>query len=191
MNRASLWLAIFSFAFLTFLSGVTKLWAAGSGGGFSGEVLWQIISFILLLILLTLFLKKPLRSFLKQRQEGIKDSLDQAAKKETASRDLLGEWEKKLNSLNQEVADLKERLSREGERERQRIIERAEEEGERIRRQAQMVCEQELKKARAALKKEMIDLSLELAAKVLQETIQPKDQERLAKEFIRKVGELR
>jgi F-type H+-transporting ATPase subunit b len=171
--------------------GVNDLWAAGSGEGISGEVFWQIISFVLLVILLARFLKKPIHSFLGQRQEAIKNSLEQAARKETDSQTQLEEWERKISLLRQEIADLHQRISQEGEAERKRIIERALEEGERIRKQAQVVAEQEVKKARTALRKEMVDLSLELAEKILQEATQPKDQERLVKEFIGKMGELR
>lgn len=167
------------------------IWAAGSGGGISGEVFWQSISFVLLIILLIRVLKKPVSSFLSKRQEEIKNSLEQAAKKEIASQTNFKEWEKKLDVLSQEVAGLHQRISRDGQTERQRIIERAKEEGDRIRKQAQVVAEQEVKKARAELKKEMIDLSVDLAEKLLKEATQPKDQERLAKEFIGKVGELR
>lgn len=168
-----------------------EIWAAGSGGGISGEVFWQSISFVLLFILLTRVLKKPVSSFLGKRQEEIKNSLEQAAKKEIDSQTNFKEWEKKLDVLSQEVAELHQRISRDGETERQRIIERAKEEGDRIRKQAQVVAEQEVKKARVELKKEMIDLSVELAEKLLKEATQPKDQERLVKEFIGKVGELR
>ena len=185
------WLRVSTFGILAQALGVKNLWAAGSGGGISGEVFWQIISFILLAILLIRFLKKPVLSFLGQRQEQIKNSLERAARKETESQTQLEVWEKKLSVLSQEIADLHQRISREGEMERKRIIEHALEEGDRIRKQALIVAEQEVKKARAALKKEMVDLSLELAEKLLQEATHSKDQERLVKEFIGKMGEIR
>jgi len=185
------WLRVSTFGILAQALGVNNLWAAGSGGGISGEVFWQIISFILLAILLIRFLKKPVLSFLGQRQEQIKNSLERAARKETESQTQLEVWEKKLSALSQEISDLHQRISREGETERKRIIEHALEEGDRIRKQALIVAEQEVKKARAALKREMVDLSLELAEKLLQEATHSKDQERLVKEFIGKMGEIR
>jgi F-type H+-transporting ATPase subunit b len=191
MNRFSCWFRVNTLGILAQAWGANDLWAAGSGGGISGEVFWQIISFVLLVILLAHFLKKPIRSFLGQRQEEIKNSLEQATRKETKSQTQLEAWERKLGVLSQEIVDLHQRISQEGEAERKRILEHAIEEGDRIRKQALVVAEQEVKKARAALKKEMVDLSLELAEKLLQEATQPKDQERLVKEFIGKMGELR
>ena len=167
------------------------LWAAGGGGGITGEVFWQIISFILLLFLLTHFLKNPVRIFLKKRQEGIKNSLEQSAEKKEESQKQFENWEDKINLLRQEVADLHKKISQEGEAERKRIIGRAEEEGDRIRQQARVVAEQEVKKARATLRKEMVDLSVELAEKLLKEATQPQDQRRLVREYVEKMRELR
>jgi len=183
------WMNILGILALGF--GVDDLWAAGTGQGISGEVFWQFISFVLLVILLARFLKKPLRSFLGQRQEAIKNSFEQAARKESESQKQHEEWGKKLGIMSQEIADLHQRISQEGEAERKRILEHAREEGDRIRKQAQLAAEQEVKKARAALRKEMVDLSLELAEKILQAATQPQDQERLVKEFIGQMGELR
>ena len=167
------------------------LWASGGGGGITGEVFWQIISFVLLLFLLTNFLKKPVRIFLKKRQEGIRNSLEQSAGKKEESRKQFENWEDKLNLLRQEVADLHQKIFQEGEAERRRIIERAEDEGNRIRQQARVVAEQEVKKARAILRKEMVDLSVELAEKLLKEATQPQDQGRLVREYVEKMRELR
>jgi len=185
-----IWLAILGILLLPFSA--KDLWAAvGGGGGITGEVFWQLISFVLILILLINLLKKPVRAFLTKRQEGIKSTLEQASKKEEESGIYFEEWEKKLNLLTQEVTELQQKITREGEAERKRIIERAKDEGDRIIKQAQLVAEQEVKKGRAVLKKEMVDLSVELAENLLKEAAQPRDQERLVKDYIEKVRELR
>ena len=169
---------------------VNDLWASGGEGRISGEVFWQVVSFVLLVILLTKVLRKPVRLFLTKRREEIKTSLEQSAKKEEASRKNSEDWERKLNSLSQEVSELHKKISQEGEAERQKIIERAHEEGDRIRKQAQVIAEQEVKKARSALRKEMVDLSVELAERLLKECTQAQDQERLVREYIGKIREL-
>lgn len=168
-----------------------NLWASGGGGSFSTEVIWQIIAFAFLLFFLAKMLKKPLGSFLAKRTEGIRSSLEQASQKENEAQRLLGEWEKKLESLSREIQELHETIRQEGEEERKRIVKRAEEEGERVRKQARIIAEHEVKKARVALKKEMVDLSLELAERLLKEAIRPQDQERLVREYIGKMKEIR
>lgn len=164
-------------------------WAAE--GGLTGEFFWQVFSFVLLVILLSRFLKKPARAYLAKRREEIRTSLEQVIQKEAISQAQLEEWEGRLAGLDREIAELKENIRREGEEERRRIIQRAEEERGRIREQAQLVGEQEVTKAQQGLKKEMIDLSVNLAERLLKEAIRPEDQERLVKEFVEKVRDLR
>jgi F-type H+-transporting ATPase subunit b len=178
---------------LAALAGAADLWAAGGGekGGFGSEVIWQIISFVLLIVLLSRFVKKPLAAFLSGRQAEVQNAIEQSARKKEEAEALLSEWQRKVDSLGREIQDLHQRIRAEGEAEQKKIVSRAQEEGERIRQQAGVIAEQELTKVRAALKREMVDLSVELAEKLLKEAIQPQDQERLIQEYIGKVRELR
>jgi F-type H+-transporting ATPase subunit b len=178
---------------LAALAGAADLWAAGGGekGGFSSEVIWQIISLVLLIVLLSRFVKKPLAAFLSGRQADVQNAIEQSARKKEEAEALLSEWQRKVDSLGREIQDLHQRIRAEGEAEQKKIVSRAQEEGERIRQQAGVIAEQELTKVRAALKREMVDLSVELAEKLLKEAIQPQDQERLIQEYIGKVRELR
>jgi F-type H+-transporting ATPase subunit b len=169
---------------------VSDLWASGGESRISGEVFWQVVSFVLLVTLLASVLKKPVRLFLTKRREEIKNSLEQSGKKEDESRKNSENWERKLNSVSLEISELHKKISQEGEAERQKIIEKALEEGNRIRKQAQVIAKQEVKKARFALRKEMVDLSVELAERLLKECIHPQDQERLIREYIGKIREL-
>jgi F-type H+-transporting ATPase subunit b len=191
MSRISLRLSFIVFGLFWQVLPVNNLWASEGGSRISGEVFWQVVSFVLLVILLAYVMKKPVRFFLIKRREDIKNSLEQSAKKEEESRKNSEDWEKKIISLSQEIADLHKKISEEGEAERQRIIEKAVEEGDRIRKQAQVIAEQEVKKARSALRKEMVDLSVELAERLLKECTQPQDQERLVREYLGKMRELR
>jgi F-type H+-transporting ATPase subunit b len=168
------------------------LWASSSSGnGIPGELFWQLISFILLVLFLVYALKKPIRALLIKRREEVKTSLEQAAQKEGAGEKIFKEWEAKLNSLSQQIQELHQSITREGEGERKKIVERAKEEGGRITNQAQIVAEQEIKRARFALKKDLVDLAVEHAETLLKQTAQPADQERLVKEYIGKVREIR
>ncbi len=155
--------------------------------GFPMEIIWQAIGFIILLILLIKFFKKPISASLKKRREEIKIFLDELRHKKKEVEDQLVEWEKKISLLDQEIAELHQKIIAEGEIERQRIIAHAQEEGEHIKRQAQIVAEQELIKALLELKKETVNLAASLAHDLLKKVFQPNDQERLVKEFIKQL----
>jgi F-type H+-transporting ATPase subunit b len=167
-----------------------NLWASEGGGRFPVDILWQIIAFIFLAGFLAKILKKPTLAFLSKRKEEIRDSLAQAKKKENEAQRLFEEWEKKLALMGQEIRELHESLKREGETERERIVERAQEEGDRIQKQAQIIAGQEVKKAQASLRKEMVDLSVEWAEGLLKKNMQPRDQERLVKEYLGRMKEI-
>jgi F-type H+-transporting ATPase subunit b len=171
----------------------TDLWGSSGGGKgeFGSEVIWQIVSFVLLVLLLARFAKKPLASFLSRRREDIQNAIEQSASKKEEAEEQLAKWQKKVDFLNQEVEELHQKIRDEGEAEKKKIVNRAHEESERLRQQAGVIAEQELVKARAALKKEMVDLSVELAEKLLKDAMKPQDQERLIQEYIGKVRELR
>ncbi len=183
----------FRLVFLGLLLLEKNAWASSAegGGGFSRQLLWQIVAFILLIIFLAKVLRKPLGNFLVKRKENIQNSLEQAKKRQREAERLLAEWEKKLDAMDEEIAALHRNIQQEGETERERMILRSQEEGDRIRKQAQVIAEQEVKKARACLKKETVDLTVELSEKLLEKAVQPEDQERLAKEYMARLKEIR
>ncbi|MGB9698077.1 MAG: hypothetical protein ACPL5I_01720 [Thermodesulfobacteriota bacterium] len=152
------------------------------------EVIWQGLGFIILLIVLTKFLKKPISASLKKRREEIKQSFDQLRQKKEEMEANIAEWERKINSLSQEIVELHRQIIAEGEAERERIIAHAQQEGEHLKKQAHIVAEQELIKAIRSLKKETVDLATTMAQDLLKNVFQPSDQERLVKEFIKQLG---
>lgn len=162
--------------------------AHNASSGFPTEVIWQSLGFIILLILLIKFLKKPISASLKKRREEIKISFDQLLHRKEEMETQLAEWERKINSLSQEIAEFHHKIAAEGKAERQRIIAHAQQEGEHIKRQAQIVAEQELIKAIMSLKKETVDLATAMAQDLIKKVFQPSDQERLVKEFIKQLG---
>ena len=182
------WIGILGVLAVSFFP--ANLGATSPGDGPGAEIFWQLVSFVLICVLLIYVLKKPMNAFLSKRRDEIKHSLDQAARKEEESEKGLQEWQQKINQLTQEINRLHDSIRQEGERERKTILERAQEAGQKIREETQALIEQEMKKARMILKKEMVDLSVKLAEDLLRAQTQPQDQERLVKEFIGRMKEI-
>lgn len=159
-------------------------WAGTGSGGGSQALIWQIVSFILIVILLSRVLKKPLRSFLLRRHETIRIALDQASQKEINAQSLFAHWAGKIEALGKEIEELHDRIRKEGQIERERLIAQAQAESERLRKQAQMLADLEVKKARLMLKKEVAELSIRSAQEILQNSIQPQDQDRLVRKYL-------
>lgn len=187
-NRFLFCLAAANLTFLFSPGALEASPANNPSSGFPTEVIWQSVGFIILLILLIKFLKKPISASLKKRREEIKLSFDQLLHKKEEMDAHMAEWERKINYLSQEIAEFHHKITAEGELERQRIIDHARKEAEHIKNQAQIVAEQELIKAIRSLKKETVDLATTMAQDLIKNVFQPSDQERLIKEFIKQLG---
>ncbi len=142
-----------------------------------GLFFWQIILFVLLLLLLRKFAWKPILRAVSEREEGIKDALAAAenAKKEmqNVSADnerLLQEARAEREAMIKEAREIKEKMVADAKAQ-------AQEEGDKIIKQAQLSIEGEKKAAIADIKNQVATLSVEIAEKVLQDQLQNKDKQ--------------
>ncbi len=148
----------------------------------------RIVNFLLLAGLLYYLLNKPIRNFLNQRQQGVKETLEEAERARDEANDRYREMERRLGQAQKEMEELKKMLLEQGRVEKERILANAQKEADRIRRQAELTAAQEYKQAQHVLRKEAVDLATGLAAAILKERIDPKDHDRLIKEYVETVG---
>jgi F-type H+-transporting ATPase subunit b len=140
-----------------------------------GLFFWQILLFVLLLLLLRKFAWKPILDAVNEREDGIKNALAAAeeAKKEmqnvTAdSEKLLKEARAEREAMLKEARDIKNKLIEESK-------ELAKIEGDKMILKAQAAIESEKKAAVADIKNQVADLSIEIAEKVIKEQLSNKD----------------
>ena len=167
--------------------------AAEEGGGPHGavipwgEVVKQAINFLILAAVLVYFLRKPLASFLKERSELLRKSIDDAAKARADAAEKLSAIELRTAKLTDEIARLNAKMDAEAEAEGRRLQETAAVEISRIRTQSEFAGEQEVKKAREELRREAALLSARAAEELVRKILSPEDQERLVRENIEKI----
>lgn len=167
--------------------------AAEEGGGHPGggvpwgEVLKQAINFAILAGVLVYFLRKPLASFLKERSELLRKSIDDAAKTRSEAAQKLAAIEARTARLADEIAQMNAKMDAEAAVEAQVLRDTATAEIDRIRTQAGFTGEQEVKKARQELQKEASLLSALAAEEMVRKTLSPEDQERLVRENLEKI----
>ena len=165
--------------------------AAGHGAGIPWtDLLKQVVNFAILAGALVYFLKKPISSFLKERSEQLRASIEGAARAREEAAAKLSDIERRMGRLPDEIAGLNRKMEAEAEEEARRIREAAQVEIGRVRTQAQFAAEQEVKKARQELRKEAADLAIGAAEAIVKKAITPEDQERLARENIEKIREI-
>ena len=152
-----------------------------------GEILKQAVNFAILAGVLVYFLRKPVSSFLQERSDLLRKSIDDAAKARAEAREKLSAIEARIARLNDEIAQMSAKMDAEAAAEAQHIRETATSEIARIRAQAEFAGEQEVKKAREDLRREAAELTARAAEELVRKTLSPEDQARLVRENIEKI----
>lgn len=171
------------------LLGAGAAWAAG--GGYSDamvkELYYRIMNFSVLIVVLVVLARKPLKKGLSDRVQGIKDELADLESRKAKAQAELAEVEKRLKDAEGDRETIVADFRVQGEKERAKIIAAAELSAERIKAQAQFTIDQETAVAKAELRKEVAQLSAALAEDLLRQKITAEDQTRLVDEYLAKV----
>lgn len=169
-----------------------ELLLASEEGGHGGgnqlvDLAWRFVNFGIFAAVLYFAAAKPVRNFLDGRIAGIKKQLDDAEKRKLEAEKKAAECIAKLESLEEEVAEIEKTFVLEGEVERDRIIEAAEVAAEKIRIQAKFSVEQEMKKAIIAIKEEAAEAAMSMAEKVLKAEVKKDDQKKLVTQYLKDI----
>ncbi len=167
-----------------------------SGGGAEGaehapwwkDYIWKIINFLILVVLLFKFAKKPMQSFFQKRTELIEKTLNEAKEAKAAALKALQEVETRLKAKDAEVEAIIAASRKAGEQERDAIIAESDRLKAKILEQAKTNIEFELKNAKEAIKAEAVELAMELAEKKIREKITKEEQEKLLEDSLVKIG---
>ncbi len=151
------------------------------------NLLWWTVNFLVLCVILVKYGKKPTVEIFQSRREAIENEYKELEEKKAEAEARYKEYEAKLASLEEEAKAIVEAFIEQGQKEKERIIKEAYETAERIKQQAEFYVQQELEKARAALRQEVAELSVKMAEQIIREKMTPEDQKRLVKEFIERV----
>ncbi len=154
------------------------------------EIFKQLVNVGILVGVLVYFLKKPLSSFLKERSELLRKSIDDAAKARAEAAAKLSEIQERVARLSGEIEEMNRRMESEAGDEAKRLREAGQAEVARVREQARFAAEQEVKKAREELRREAADLSSAAAEELVRKSVTPDDQERIVRENIDKIKEV-
>ncbi len=158
---------------------------AAHHGGEWKSFLFKLINFVVFVLLLYKFSKKPLAEALRRRRLNVERRLREAKEAERRARELLREYEEKVKNVKEEMEEIKRRYIEEGEREKERIIEEARREVERIRKEAEELISQEFKKAEEALRAKSVEIAVSVALEILKRETNKDDHKRLSEEFLK------
>jgi F-type H+-transporting ATPase subunit b len=151
------------------------------------EILAQVLSFFLLLVLLRLFAWKKILGLLDQRKEKIRSEFGEieAAKLEIAS--LKNDYESKLATIASIAQEKIDQAIAEGREINAQMRKKAHEEAQDIITDARRQVKYEVSKAQEQLKEKIVDIALGAARTVIQEKLTDEGDRRIVEDFIREV----
>ena len=142
-----------------------------------GLFFWQIILFVALLLLLRKFAWKPILNAVEEREENIKSALEGAERAKQEMLNLQADNEKILKEARIE----RDALLKEAREMKDNIVNQAKEEAQvqanKLMEQTKAAIENEKAKAISDMKKQMGDLSVAIAEKVVKKELSDKEKQ--------------
>jgi len=153
-------------------------------------LLAQTINFILLVLLLYRLLYKPVREFMDKRTAEIEGQIRSAEENQKAAEALRLELEQQAKESRQQARQIIDDATKRAEEVQARLIAEAKAEARAVLERAQREIQLEKEKAWAELKQQVGELSVLLASKVINETIDAAQHRRLIADTISQLDSL-
>ncbi len=150
----------------------------------------QMLSFLVLLLVLRKFAYRPLLDALEKRSQYIEQNIKSAEEQKSEAERIRAEYQAELKQARQEAQAIIERATKASEERGKEIIDEARDESERLKKSATAEIELEKQKAIAELRRQIADLSVLAAGKIIEKNLDTATHTALVDEFIKEVGEL-
>ena len=147
------------------------------------------VAVFVLFLAMSYLLFKPVREFLKKRQDKIQSDLDTAKQDKADALSLKNEYEAKMAGAQKDVDEILTAARQKAVKNEEQIVAGAKEEAANIIRQAKTEAELEKRKAADEVKTQIIDVAQVMAGKVVAAGIDTNVQESLVEETLKEVGD--
>lgn len=153
------------------------------------DVIFSIVNFLILMFVLYKCCWKMVVKVMKDRQQGISDSLDKAAAAQREAEETHAMLQTEINNARREARKIVEESKKAGESVKQTIISDAHKVAEEITARAEAEIERKQKDAVNALKNEVADMVVTVTEKLLKENLSREQQLALVDKYIAEVGD--
>lgn len=151
----------------------------------NATLIFEIISFLILLAILTRYVYKPFLKLIDERSLQIRNNLAEAEQKRMESEKNYLKMQQDINEAKREVLFLKEETKRHSEELKEKILKEAEEKAGAILVQNRQDIVREIEHSKAELKLLIAQTSVAIASKILEREIKEDDHEALIQEGIK------
>ena len=152
-----------------------------------GLFVWTILTFLLLVFVLAKFAWKPLLKMLQDREDMVRSSLEDAEKAKSELERLNEESEAIMAKARSEAQSILANGKAAAEKVKDDIIAKSKEQANKIREDAGNQIQVEKDKAISEIKKEVVNLTLSVAEKLIQKNLSDADNKSLIEESLKKV----
>lgn len=149
-----------------------------------GLIVWQILIFLVVLLVLSKFAWKPIINGLNERENSINESLQSAERAKNEMAQLKADNEKLLAEARKERDNILKDATAAASKLREEAKEQASQEGARIIADAKASIEMQKNAALAEVKDQVAQLSVQIAEKILREKL---SDDKAQKEYISKL----
>ena len=153
-----------------------------------GLFIWTIITFMALFFVLAKFAWKPLLNMLKDREDMIRSSLDDAEKAKVELERLNEESEAIMAKARSEAQTILADGKTAAEKVKEDTVAKAKAQANKIREDAEKQIQVEKDKAIADIKQEVVNISLSVAEKLIRKNLSDTDNKALIEESLKKVN---
>ena len=153
----------------------------------ANELVAQTINFLLLLALLRVFMWKRVLKLLDDRREKISSELKNIDDVKSEVERLRLEYEAKISSTEEFSRSKIEAAIEEGRRVAQKIKDEAEQDSERIAVESRETIKRELSKAKEELQTEIVDITIKIAEKVIEERLSEGTDKKIVEDFLNRI----
>ncbi|HEY5536938.1 MAG TPA: F0F1 ATP synthase subunit B [Ignavibacteria bacterium] len=153
-----------------------------------GLIIWTIIIFILVLLVLRKYAWKPLLKALNNREDTIKNALDNAERLNKEAKELMEQNKKNLDEATKQSMEIINEAKEMAKKEKDGIISKAGEEANKLIVRAKQDIENEKESAIEQMRDQISDLVIKAAGKIINENLDEPKQKKIIDDFLTRVS---
>ena len=152
------------------------------------EFIPALIAFLVIWLIMAKLAWPSILGMMEKRQQKIQDDLDSAEKSKAKAAAEAQSYEDKLVDANRKAEEIISEAKKEAEEERSQILAKAQHEAAGIIAKAHGAVDSERRKATIELSNSVVDLSVEIASKIIGNDLTEDQQRRLAEKYLAEVS---
>ncbi|HYO54121.1 F0F1 ATP synthase subunit B [Archangium sp.] len=149
-----------------------------------GLIFWTLVTFIIVALILRAKAWGPILSLVEEREKQIASSIEAAKRERAEAEKLLAEQKTAIAEARRDAQEMLRRNQQEVEKFREELMAKSRKEAEEFKASAQREIEEQKFKAIAEVKAMAVDLSMEVASKLLNERLDDSKHRALAEQFV-------